>query len=116
MAHECKELVLGEARREVTSVQKAGGKLKVTPPKLDDARKELTAALLAKKDVAVKTLGAVDYKWYIERFKSWVAEQGVSKEAAKKKGELLDTLTKRLEEVTQMLSEVGTRPEARLKK
>lgn len=94
-ARKYKQLDLGKEKQEVMSVHMARGKIKVTPANVEEARKELSAALTDQKDVSAESLGHIDYKWYVDRFSDWLAEQGAIKEAAKTQDDLYQTLLAR---------------------
>jgi hypothetical protein len=95
MACEYKQLDLGEGTRERMPVHMAGGKIKVTSANVKEARKEFTAALIDKRDVAAESLGHIDYKYYVNRFSDWLASQGEKKEASKVQDDLYQALSAR---------------------
>jgi hypothetical protein len=62
---------------------------------VEEARKDLAAALTDKMDVAAASLGPIRYKGYVERFSDLLAEQGESQEAAQVQANLPATMAKR---------------------
>ena len=95
MTRKYKQLDLGESKRPVMPVYMAGGKIKVSPPNVAEARKELAAALTEKTDAAAESLGHIDYKHYVDQFCDWLDKQGVSDEAIQIQDGLYKTLSAR---------------------
>lgn len=58
-------------------------------------RQELGAALTDQTDEAAETLGRIDYKYYLDQWSDWLAEQGEIKEAKSVQSGLLQTLSAR---------------------
>lgn len=69
--------------------------VEVVGPKEKDAERSLEKALFEKASVAVETLGHIDYKWYVDQYSQWLADQGRHKDAADKQGKLHETMSAR---------------------
>ncbi len=95
LARGYKQLEVGDRKRAVMPVHEAGGKIKVARADAEVARKELGAALTDRTDEAAETLGHVDYKYYLDRYSDWLAEQGEVQEAKSVQSGLLQTLSAR---------------------
>jgi hypothetical protein len=95
VAREYKQLNLGNGKQEAMPVAMADGRIVVRPPDVEEARKEFTAALTDKPDVAAASLGHINYRRYINRFSDLLAEQGENQEAAKIQENLHETLANR---------------------
>jgi hypothetical protein len=96
VAREYKQLSLGSMDRgRARSVAAAGGEFTVRPPKVEEARNELSAALTDKMDVGAASLGHIRYRRYMNRFSDFLAEQGDDREAARIQDGLHDTLARR---------------------
>jgi hypothetical protein len=70
-------------------------KIKVISPKVEEARKEFAAALTDQPKMAAKSLGHIDYKYYVDRFSDWLQKQGDVQGAVDVQDELLQTLSDR---------------------
>jgi len=90
-----KQLNIGEGRMPLRSAGSAGGAVGVAKAKVEDARKELAAALLKRPDLAAETLGHVDYKYYVDAFAAWLEANGDRKEAENVQAALYKTLAAR---------------------
>jgi hypothetical protein len=95
LARDYKVLDLGEGRSEISAVHAIQGDIKVERAHVEEARTELHAALLDNRDIAVESLGHIDYKWYADRFSDWLAAQGAPEEAMKVQTALYQTLSAR---------------------
>jgi hypothetical protein len=100
---------------ELVSAKEAGGSIKVTPPKVDQARKELSAALLQKPDTAAKTLGHIGYHQWVNRYSGFLSEHGDNQAAAAAQDQLHKTLSKR-NVLDRVLKEIERRRDAYAKK
>ncbi len=81
--------------REMASAADSNGKIQVVKAETGAADKQLSTALLEKPDESAKTLGHIDYKYYVDSFSEFVAEEGDAKQAAQAQGEMQKTLSKR---------------------
>jgi hypothetical protein len=70
-------------------------KIRVVSPQVDEARKEFSEALTNKPEMAVESLGHIDYKYYSDNYSSWLQKQGDTSSAANVQDELLKTLSSR---------------------
>jgi hypothetical protein len=70
-------------------------KIKVISPKVEEARKEFAAALTDQPKMAAKSLGHIDYKYYVDRFSDWLQKQGDVQGAVNVQDKLLETLSAR---------------------
>lgn len=70
-------------------------KIKVISPKVEEARKEFAAALTDQPKMAAKSLGHIDYKYYVDRFSDWLQKQGDVQGAVDVQDKLLETLSAR---------------------
>ncbi|MGH7676121.1 MAG: hypothetical protein ACREMV_12695, partial [Gemmatimonadales bacterium] len=95
LAREFKLLRMPGERGDMTSARAAGGVLEIAKAEPDAARKEFAAALAGQPPVAAETLGHVDYKYYMDHFCAWLADQGEPAEAAEVQDTLLQTLAAR---------------------
>jgi len=96
LARDYKLLTVPEnGTREMTSVAEANGKIAIVKAQDSKADKELSNALLENADEAAKTLGHIDYRYYVDQLSELEAAQGNNKEAAKSQGVLLKTLSER---------------------
>lgn len=89
-----KLLTLPDGKEHLTSAEDANGKLVVKNAIPEKATKEITEALFAKSNESAETLGHVDYKYYVDQFSNFVAQDD-TKEAAKYQSEMYDTLSSR---------------------
>lgn len=94
MAQEYKLLDVA-GQQAPNSAAEAGGEIKMAPPDTQQAHKDLTAALVADKNVAAETLGHIDYKYYVDLFSDSLVAQGQNKEAAALEQGLFETLSAR---------------------
>lgn len=102
LMREYKQLVLPSDRQQyLRPAAEIGGKIKVSRPKIDEARKELSIALIDQAEVAAVTLGHIDTKYHVDRFSQCLADHGHTKEAAAAQDSLHQTLASR-----QVLPEV----------
>ena len=76
LAKDYKVLDMGDRMGEVASAKEAGGRLRHTAPRIEEARQLYTSALLDKKEQAIATLGRTDYEYYLGRFKESLMEHG----------------------------------------
>jgi hypothetical protein len=95
VAREYKQLNLGNGKQKAMPVAMTDGGIVVRSPDVEEARKEFTAALLDKPDVAAASLGHINYHRYMDRFSNLLAEEGENQEAAKIQENLHDTLANR---------------------
>lgn len=92
MAYESKQLIV----RDITPAKVMESKLiAVSSPDQKEARQQLSAALIDNQNLAAKTLGHIDYKYYVDRFSNWLANQGDTKAAVKIQNDLYQTLSDR---------------------
>lgn len=70
-------------------------KIKVISPKVEEARKEFAAALTDQPAMAAKSLGHIDYKYYVDRFSDWLLKLGDVQGAVNVQDKLLQTLSAR---------------------
>jgi len=75
--------------------------IKVEPPKVDEARELLDAALIAQAPQAVESFGHVSFRRRVDEFSAWLAEQGAEEQAFQTQDALLSTMSAR---------QVGGRP------
>lgn len=94
MAQEYKLLDV-ERSETPNSAAQAGGAIKMAQANKQEAHKDLTAALVADKNLAAETLGHIDYKYYVDQLSDWLGEQGQHKEAAAVEQGLYETLSAR---------------------
>lgn len=111
LARNYKQLTLGEGPQRMTSAADAGGRIKLTPARVEDARKSFGAALLEYPDQAAETLGHVDYKYYVDGFAQWLSDRGDTAGAATCQARLYDTLANRAV-ADHVLEEIAGRREA----
>lgn len=69
--------------------------IKKHPAQPEEARKLLASSLTSQMAVAVDSLGHIDFKWYVDRFSDWLAQQGATQEAAKTQDALYQTMSTR---------------------
>ncbi|MBD2120274.1 hypothetical protein H6F68_05025 [Trichocoleus sp. FACHB-262] len=69
--------------------------IQVAPAKVEEARQKFAAALTDEKQTAAESLGHIDYKYYVDRFSDWLAQQGDPQAAAETQNELLQVLRDR---------------------
>lgn len=96
LAYDYKTLNLGAGvRGYVAPACQDKGNFKITPAQVDEARKEIKAALIDQADTAAETLGHVDYKYYADRFKEWLKEKDDAKTAEEVNKTMRSTLSNR---------------------
>ncbi|UVT16381.1 MAG: hypothetical protein H8K04_02110 [Nitrospira sp.] len=76
LAQEYKALDLGDRTGPILSAKDAGGRILMTPAKLEEAKQLYSDALLDKKDRAISTLGRTDYEHYLGRFSRFLEGRG----------------------------------------
>jgi hypothetical protein len=108
LARDYKVLDLGAGRSDLSPVHAAGGDIKIERAHVEEARTELSAALLDNRELAAESLGHIDYKWYADRFSDWLAAQGAPEEATKVQTALYQTLSAR-KVLKRVLHEVAAR-------
>lgn len=93
---EYKQLVLpSDRQRDLRPAAEVGGKFKLSHPKIDEVRRELSVALIDQAETAAVTLGHIDTKYYTDQFSKCLAEHGETKEAAEAQDTLHQTLARR---------------------
>jgi len=108
LMREYKQLVLpSDRQKDLRPAAEVGGKIKVSRPKIDEARKELSTALIDQAETAAVTLGHIDTKYYVDQFSQSLAEHGQTKEAAEAQDTLHQTLASRkvLPEVLEQIKD-----------
>ncbi len=95
MGRDYKLLTVPDGSPEMASIADANGKITIVKAQENKADKELSNALLENADEAAKTLGHIDYRYYVDQLSEIEATQGDNKAAAKSQGVLLETLTNR---------------------
>ncbi len=96
LMHEYKQLVLrSDWQKDLRPAAEVGGKIKVSRPEIDEARKELSIALINQAETAAVTLGHIDTKYYTDQFSKCLADNGETKEAAEAQDTLHQTLASR---------------------
>ena len=108
LMRENKQLVLpSDRQKDLRPAAEVGGKIKVSRPKLDEARKELSTALIEQAETAAVTLGHIDTKYYVDQFSGCLADHGETKEAAEAQDTLHQTLASRkvLPEVLEQIKD-----------
>jgi hypothetical protein len=90
-----KLLSVAKGTRAMTAVCDDKGRFTVSAAKVNDARRELSAALTAKPTLAAETLGHIDYKYYVDAFSDWLAQRGDGPAAAKSQNDMYKTLSAR---------------------
>jgi hypothetical protein len=70
-------------------------KVRVISSQVEEARQEFAEALTNKPKMAAESLGHIDYKYYADRYSSWLGKQGDTSSAANVQDELLTTLSSR---------------------
>lgn len=90
-----KQLKLDGTRGPLQPAGEAGGNIGVASAKLEECRKELTAALVKKPERAAESLGNIDYKDYADSFSDTLEKNGDRKEADHVRNTLLKTMTAR---------------------
>lgn len=76
LARDYKVLDMGDRMGEMASAKEAGGRLRRSAPRIEEARQLYTSALLEKKEQAIATLGRTDYEYYLGRFRAALVEHG----------------------------------------
>lgn len=74
---------------------KTNWKIRVDPPKPEEAKDLLSTALIDKPKVAAASLGHIDYKWYVDRASEKLAKLGATDTAADFQHTLYDTMSTR---------------------
>jgi len=80
--------------------------IKIQPAQPEEAHKLLSAALTDQITAAVESFGHIDFKWYVDRFSDWLAQQGAIKEAVKSQDELYQTMSTRQVQGRKILAQV----------
>ena len=94
LAREYKLLDVDQARK-IDSAGEAGGKIKKAPAQIQEAKRDLDAALVTGANAAAETLGHIDYRYYAEQFSETLADQGNPGEGAAVQDTLIQTLSAR---------------------
>lgn len=100
-------VALGLAVAQPSKVLTAQGS-DVLPARPEEARTELTTALLTDPDVAAETMGHIDYKYYVDKLTDLLVKQGERKEAAQAQATLHQILAAR-GVLPRVLQEIDTR-------
>jgi hypothetical protein len=96
LLREYKQLVLpSDIQEYLRPAAEVGGKFKVSRPKIDEASKDLSIALVDQAEMAAVTLGHIDTKYHVDRFSQCLADHGHTKEAAATQDSLYQTLASR---------------------
>lgn len=100
LTHEYKQIVEDpkEPRRQL------GIKIQAAQP--EEGRKLLSAALTTNIATAIESFGHIDFKWYIDRFNDWLAQQGLKEEAAKNQDIFYQTMSTRQVQGRKILERV----------
>lgn len=69
--------------------------IQVNAPNEAEAQAQLSTALVNDAQQAAKTLGHIDFKYYVDRFSDWLVEQGDRQQAQQVQHVLYDTLASR---------------------
>jgi hypothetical protein len=69
--------------------------IKIRPAQPEEANKLLASALTDQMAVAAESLGHIDFKWYVDRFSDWLAQQGATEEAIETQNKLYNTMSTR---------------------
>lgn len=93
MAYNYKQLMMPNVK---PAKKREGKEITVKEPaNPQEAHQRLSKALMDKSNEAAKTLGHIDYNYYITRFSKWLAERGNTQEAVKVENNLYQTLSDR---------------------
>lgn len=96
LLREYKQLVLpSDIREYLRPAAEVGGKFKVSGPKIEEASKDLSIALVDQAEMAAVTLGHIDTKYYVDQFSRCLADHGHTKAAAAAQDTLYQTLASR---------------------
>jgi hypothetical protein len=114
VAGEYKQLILEDkGKQRARPAAMAGGEITVRPPNVEEARKDLAAALTNNTDVGAASLGHIRYRRYVNRFSDLLAEQGESQEAAQVQDNLHTTMANR-NVLDRVLEEIKARQQTYL--
>lgn len=95
MTLDYKELDLGAGIDPMQTAQEIGAKIKTSKPSADQARQQLSTALVKPGRSAAESLGHIDYKYYVDQFSNWLDDEGESSQALEVQTSLLQTLKAR---------------------
>ena len=90
-----KRLAVSAGTRACSSVWDDGGKIEVINAKQEEAKRELTAALMENAAAAAETLGHIDYKSHVDGLTDFLAARGDTEGAEACQGDLHSTLLAR---------------------
>lgn len=95
LARSYKRLELDAGVHGLTSAAEVGGKIVTSRAKVDEAVREISAALLTKPDVAAETFGHVEFHDTVDQFSEFLDDNGSPSEAAEAQATMHKTLENR---------------------